>query len=116
MSTCNAPDQVCEACHCRYITDELSLCHQVTSWFWDILSSCSKELRSAVLQWGTGLLYLPSQSSSKFEIRRDHAIVLPIAQHFGGMLGRITLPSSGSKEELKDKLVRVCKDAELFYD
>jgi hypothetical protein len=42
--------------------------------------------------------------------------VLPIAQHFGGMLGRITLPSSGSKEELKDKLVRVCKDAELFYD
>jgi hypothetical protein len=91
---------------------------QVTSWFWDIVCNCSQQLREAILQWSTGLRCLPLKSSSKFRIERDHdpakVMFLPTAQTCGGTLGQITLFSSPSKEELREKLVRACEEMGFF--
>jgi hypothetical protein len=91
---------------------------QVTSWFWDIVTTCSQQLRSAILQWSTGLRCLPLHLSSKFRIERDKDVerkdYLPTAQTCGGSLGQITLFSSASKDELKQKLVRACEDMGFF--
>ena len=90
----------------------------MTSWFWDIVTNCSQQLRTAILQWSTGLRCLPIKSASKVRIERDRDAArsdyLPTAQTCGGSIGQITLFSSASKEELKEKLIRACEEMGFF--
>jgi hypothetical protein len=91
---------------------------QVTMWFWDIVTDCSPQLRTAIMQWCTGLRCLPLHSASKFSIQRNkdptRTNFLPTAQTCAGAFGQITLFSSVSKEALKEKLIRACEEMGFY--
>jgi hypothetical protein len=80
-----------------------------------VADSKNRDLRTAVVQWSTGLRYIPiapPPAPSSFRILRDpDSSASPTAQAFGGKLGQITLPACAVKGQLREKLVSACRDA-----